>query len=571
MGFPFIMIYQQGAMIIIGSNYEHRYYDPSMLDLLQQGLKLAEERENVPSNSKNPTLSLIVQSNSIFQTAVGNGKSRLNDNTGAFNAFQEAINWAEQFGNRSVMPHPLWGLSKIFLARGEFSEALTQVKRALELAGNTNQPVICQVLMTEAQIYLKLGQPDEARKALEQAIAITERLREQVIGGEIDHAISFEDTVAPYKMMIDFLSDRKEDSEAFSYAQRAKGRTLLEILQNGRINVNKSASPAEREKEQELNRKVIALNRRVTGEKLKAQSDAKRLAELEAELKNARLEFEAFLTTLYTTHPELKVQRGEIRPVSLENVAELIPDAKTALLDFSVTDDNVHLFVLTKNSAAQPALNTYTVKIERKLLAEKVERFRRRMENRDYDFQALSQELYSLLLKPAAQQLLGKTSLIISPDGVLWDLPFQVLLSPESRYLIEQAAISYAPSLSVLREMRHRAKKGRGALSLLALGNPALGNRSIELAKFAKMDTDLQPLPEAANQVRALGRLYGPARSKVITGAAAREELVKAESARYRILHLATHGILNDISPMYSIKDSRRDTEALLQSLQPKR
>src|SRR5262249_39383513 len=40
--------------------------------------------------------------------------------------------------------------------------------------------------------------------------------------------------------------------------------------------------------------------------------------------------------------------------------------------------------------------------------------------------------------------------------------------------------------------------------------------------------------------------------SKVYIGAAAREEVVKQDSNRFRILHLATHGILNDASPMYS-------------------
>jgi CHAT domain-containing protein len=373
--------------------------------------------------------------------------------------------------------------------------------------------------------------------------------------------------------MIDLMIDQKQNTDAFSYAQRAKARTLLELLQNGRINVTKSASPAEREKERQLNRKIVSLNRQITDEKLKDRPDVKRLAEIEAQLKKARLEFESFQTTLYAAHPELKVQRGEIRPVSFDDASLLIPDSKTALLDFIVTDGNVHLFVLTKGAPAQPTLNTYTINIERKALAEKVERYRRRMENRDYDFQALSKELYVLLIKPAEKQLQNKTNLIISPDNVLWDLPFQVLLSPELRYLIEVAAISYAPSLSVLREMQLAGKKKQppARASLLALGNPALGTRSKELAKFVKMDAELQPLPEAAAQVRALGRLYGPRLSKVFTGPAAREEVVKRQSAHYRILHLATHGILNDVSPMYSHvmlsqKPGKSDEDGLLEA-----
>src|SRR4030095_1545761 len=48
------------------------------------------------------------------------------------------------------------------------------------------------------------------------------------------------------------------------------------------------------------------------------------------------------------------------------------------------------------------------------------------------------------------------------------------------------------------------------------------------------------------------GRLYGAARSKIYVGADAREDHVKSEASRAKILHFATHGILNNASPMYS-------------------
>ncbi|HYG82692.1 MAG TPA: CHAT domain-containing protein, partial [Pyrinomonadaceae bacterium] len=50
----------------------------------------------------------------------------------------------------------------------------------------------------------------------------------------------------------------------------------------------------------------------------------------------------------------------------------------------------------------------------------------------------------------------------------------------------------------------------------------------------------------------ALGRLYGRERSRVLVGAQAREAAVKAEAGRYRVLHFATHALLDDSNPMYS-------------------
>jgi CHAT domain-containing protein len=538
------------ALNSIGGAYQLMGNNSFAMDHYQKTLKLVEEVGNIflVLNEKDSFISSV-------KTNIGDIFFTEKKVPEAIASYQEALQMAEKSRDKTMMSRPLLGLSNTYLLRGDFREALTFADRAVKAAEEIGQyRNISGALVASAKAYLKLGQPEEARRSLTKAIDIIEKLRDQLAGGEIDRQRFFEYEVTPYQIMIDLHVDQKRFTEAFSYTQRAKARTLLELLQIGRVNLTKSSSPPEREQEQQLTRKIVSLNRQVTSEKLKSQPDEKRIADFDERLKKARLEFEAFHTTFYAAHPELKVHRGEVRPVSFDDAVTLIPDPKTVLLDFIVTDENVHLFVLTKDPSAQPILNTYTIKIERKALAEKVERYRGRMENRDYDFQALSQELYVLLLKPAQKQLQNKTNLIISPDNVLWDLPFQTLLSPELRYLFEDAAISYAPSLSVLREMRLASKKKQAPAkaSILALGNPALGTRSRELAKFVKMDAELQPLPEAAAQVRALGRLYGKTLSQVLTGPAAREELVKERSARYRILHLATHGILNDASPMYS-------------------
>jgi CHAT domain-containing protein/Flp pilus assembly protein TadD len=533
------------ALALIGEAYVSQGNHSLAMDPLRKGLELSEGLRPAARDS-------LVASIKILLAHISEAE---NNTPQALANFEEALQLAERAGDKTKMGGSLLGLCKLYFLLGDYHRALAFSDRAAKAGEEVGQyPTVYEALVVAAKAYRKLSRPEDAHQALVRAIDIIERLQEQLAGGEIDRQLSFEYTVIPYQAMVDFQVEQKLYTEAFSYAQRAKGRTLLELLQNGRDNMTKSASPAEREEEQLLTRKIVSLNRELTSEKLKSQPDEERLADFEQQLKKARLEFDAFRTTLYAAHPEIKVQRGEIRPVSFDDAADLIPNSKTALLDFIVTDENVHLFVLTKEAFAQPTFNSYTLKIERKSLAEKVERYRGRMENRDYDFQALSKELYVLLIKPAQKQLQGKTKLIISPDNILWDLPFQTLLSPTLRYLIEDAAISYAPSLSVLKEMQLARNKNHtpAKASILALGNPALGTRSRELAKFVKMDAELQPLPEAAAQVRALGRLYGKTLSQVLTGPAAREELVKKRSARYRILHLATHGILNDASPMYS-------------------
>jgi CHAT domain-containing protein len=547
LGEPLAMTAKAHAIGSIGTAYLQQRNNSLAMDYFQRGLKLVQELGNTPISKDNLT--------SMFKSRIARLLVEENKTLQAIASYQEVLQMQEKSDNKLSRTYTLQRLSNLYLLQGDYREALAFAERAVKAAEISSEYYPFSIaLVTAARAYRKLGQTDEARQALTRAIDNIEELIGQVAGGELDRQRFFEEVVTPYKAMIDLQVEQNQFIDAFSYVQRAKGRTLLELLQIGRVNIDKSASKAEREQEQQLTRNLVSLNRQVSSERLKPRPDEKRLADFEAQLKKARLEFEAFQTTLYAAHPELKVQRAEIRPISFDQAAGLIPDSKTALLDFIVTDENVHLFVLTKDTHNKPTLTNYNIKVERKSLAEKVERYRRRMENRDYDFQALSKELYVLLIKPAQNQLQNKSNLIISPDNVLWDLPFQVLLSPGLRYLIEDAAISYVPSLSVLREMQRVTdkKKSQAKASILALGNPALGTRSKELAKFVKMDAELQPLPEAAAQVRALGRLYGPSLSKVLTDSEAREELIKEQSARYRILHLATHGILNDVSPMYS-------------------
>jgi CHAT domain-containing protein len=120
--------------------------------------------------------------------------------------------------------------------------------------------------------------------------------------------------------------------------------------------------------------------------------------------------------------------------------------------------------------------------------------------------------------------------------------------------LIERSAIAYAPSLRVLREMKAQRNRraGEAISALLALGNPAIFGETIERATLVLRDERLEALPEAEEEVKALGRLYGPARSRIYTRAEAREDRVKTEAGRAGILHFATHGLLNNAAPMYS-------------------
>jgi CHAT domain-containing protein/Tfp pilus assembly protein PilF len=475
----------------------------------------------------------------------------------AIEYYQRSLALREAIGNKAEVADTLNNIGEVYVAQGRYSQALDAASRTAALAGQIGYvEILWKACLVAGAAYRALNKPVQARLAFEEAITTIEKLRANVAGGAEEQQRFFESKVSPYHAMVDLLTQDGRPTEALIFAERAKSRALLDALQTGRVNGAKAMTAQEHEQEQKLHGQLVSLNTQISREAARPKPDQVRLAELKARLPKARLDFESFQTNLYAAHPELRAQRGEVQPLRLEEAAALLPDAASALLEYVVTDDKTYLFAITKTDGkTDPEVEVYTLPVKRDELDKQTDFFRRQLAGRDLGFRASAAKLYELLLKPADAQLRGKTNLVIAPDDKLWDLPFQALLTGANRFLIEDAAITYAPSLTVLREMTNRLKNrsaNPAPATLLALGNPLLGRETANRAALTLRDEKLDPLPEAEKEVRAISRLYGNARSKVYIGADAREDRLKAEATQARVLHFATHGILNNASPMSS-------------------
>ena len=198
-------------------------------------------------------------------------------------------------------------------------------------------------------------------------------------------------------------------------------------------------------------------------------------------------------------------------------------------------------------------LEVYPIALKKEDLKKKADEFLAIVSDSsiNLDYKDKSRELYDVLLASAREQLKGKTSLVFIPDSILWEIPFQALITPENRFLIEDFTISYAPSLTVLREMNKSQSHLSKNPKLLAFGNPALNSpniATIEKGRGGKLD----PLPSAEKEVDFLAKIYGAKQSTIYKNNRATETIFKADSKGFDILHFATHGILNNENPMYS-------------------
>lgn len=496
--------------------------------------------------------------------------------------YRRSLKLHEELGNRRMMAYSLNGTGSVRYKQGNYREAAALAGRAADLARDSGSPeILWQALTLLGRTQRALKQNDLARSAFSEAIAVIEKLREQATGSEQDQQLFFENKTAPFLAMVELSLARGDTAAAFVYSERAKGRMLLDVLRHGRADIIKTLTPEEREQEKSLNASIIALNSQLRQESLHPQPDKQRVVEMEARLQKARLEYDAYQLRLYASHPTLKVQRGDADPISTDEAIALLPDAKTILLEYVVTAEKTYLFALSRKSKTIEAdtgavdVKVYEIAVNAQELARRIIDFRRRLAQNSLDFKEAAGRLYDLLLRPAQKELEGKATVCIIPSGQLWELPFQALLSQPDRYFLEDHALFYAPSLSVLREMQKKRSplrplaadtianpagvlmkanldKASSAPALLALGNPSLSENVIARSKSTRRDVPLVALPEAEREVKALGEIYGTGNSRILIGGAALEETVKAEAGKYPILHFATHATLDNDDPLYS-------------------
>lgn len=464
-------------------------------------------------------------------------------------ALEGSLSIARSLGDRNRINEVLWRKAEVYFAKGDFETTVSLASEAWNQANSLNQHnVSYQSATLLGKAYRSLGNNRLAEEIFNKTIDQVERMRQQVAGLETETQLFFEDKIDPYHQLIDLLLTREKTDplKALGYAEKAKARVLLDVFKNEKIDLTGVLTPREKRQASELNNDIIHLNNRIAEERSQKASNEALLGELKQELAAARLRYESFQNAVYAAHAEPNGFRSGLE-FDLSNLNEP-KNGKTAFLQYVVLDSKIYLFVVGP-SANDQSTKVYSINISREQLAHRVLEYRTMLASQDPGFSDASTALYQLLVLPAESQIYSANTLCIVPDGILWELPFQALQTGANRYLIENVAIYYAPSLTALSEMSRRQIR-TGPESLLAFANPRIDNKTFSDLKGVVRGDVLAPLPEAETEVKALKRIWNP--NKIFIGPSAEEREFKARASNYRFIHFATHGILDDINPMYS-------------------
>lgn len=453
-----------------------------------------------------------------------------------------AIAYARERDYAVAESQALLTLGNVYFREGRHAESLQAAKDAIAVFAEADFPGtdLHDGLLLAARSEIALGHEDRAIALLNDAIDAVETGRISVAGNERQRLLFFEPRQAAYTEMVRLLAARGAAEEALSYAERGKGRVLLDSLGRESTEDEGLVTAEEREKRERLLGQLQNVNRRVIALRAKNPVDRARLEREIARQKQAQLALDVLESHLHASKPHGPPARG------MPTIVTRFPTQRDlTIVEFVVHEHSTTLFVI------RDGVRSYEIDVARAELRDRVREYADLLTGRSLRHKNSAKTLYELLIAPMAAELKGGAVLCIVPDDVLWTLPFESLIGPDNRYLVERTAMFYVPSISAYRAIEQRRRsRTNPAHPLVAFGNPSIGEVRGSVSSVHR-GADLASLPDAEIEARSIAAVWGR-RSAVYTKSDAREDVAKREMQRARIVHFAAHGLFDDANPMYS-------------------
>jgi CHAT domain-containing protein/Tfp pilus assembly protein PilF len=476
----------------------------------------------------------------------------------ARNCFKTALEIVKELNDTDTEGKVLTNLGIIEFSLGNYEVSTGYYQSAIDIAFKLGSG---QDLW---EAYLELGNAmakqqkyEEALKNYQASVSIIEDIRSTInleeykasFLGTSKRLEAFQNLIALLIRLNKEEPDKGYIIEAFNYLERGKARAFLDSLEVTGVDITSGIDFKLANQEKEIMHEISLRYSDLLAPELKQEERQK----LTAEIKGYEERLEALKAEVRSTSPAYaNLKYPEI--ITYDRVRRELNDRLTAFFAYSVGKDQSFCFAVAKNRIRAFSLPG------RAVIQQQVADYRRAISDRDnHDF-GLGRTLYKELIEPGLADIGSIRRIIIVPDDVLHLLPFETLVVNSEnpvRWLVEDYEIAYTPSLSSLRYLERRKRSGpRPGHDLLALGDPYYGpNEDLSQSAnpegfFSGDPISFERLRYAGQEVQSSAALFKPRRETVFLRREASEENVKSSNLLdYKIIHFATHGLIDDQRP----------------------
>jgi CHAT domain-containing protein/Flp pilus assembly protein TadD len=446
------------------------------------------------------------------------------------------------------------GLGNALLRSGSPDAATEQYREALAIAREWSLPELeIGALFGLGDVAEQSGRVDEAYTWYEQGLAAMESTRGLLRASE-DKAGWLARSRYLFEDVVDFLTHQAVDTgdarwmeAAFNVSEMARARAFSDQLAESIARIDTGIDPDLLSDQQILTDNLVYLR-----QELLEAPDAATRTTLKAQIREQELEFDRVERALRDQNPAY----AELRypdPTDLAGLQRTLVPGQVVLA-YAVGDSSSTLWAISSERADIHVLPVRSELVPRIDVLRFALQDPARVSAAQYAESAGG--LHDILIGPASDMVAGASHVTIIADDALHYVPFDALVSePGSswathRYLVNDVAVSYVQSASVLQQLVDR-ETGAPSKQLLAIGNPDFGGTNT----FAALrGSSLAPLPYTDDEVQAISGVFDGDAVDVLTADRATEAAVRERVASdsYRFVHFATHGLIDDDRPDFS-------------------
>ncbi len=492
---------------------------------------------------------------------IGLAHHGLGDYDSALAFFFKALNASANPGSADDRGNILTNMGTTYLKKGELDRSEASFLKALSSAGGSpNGPVVWEAYYGLGRCQEERGNLTAAYARLSSAIEAIETTRAR-ISADDPRLGFFRDKLEVYQRAIDTLIKRYSLTptenlidELFFMVEKAKARAFIEGLH-------------------EISVDEVRDSRVTEGTRVEAKESESLVASLTSLLSAGGKTVNPCLKTTAkdsrSADEEHVLRQNSPRPfpgpMKIDEAQRMISDGSTALLEYYLGEKESLLFVIRRATRAVYILPP------RATVESSIRAFLKMLNSPGrgaFEGVRAAERLCQELL-PISSEIGqgGIDNLIIIPDGRLHYLPFEALeLRARGRlnFLVENARVSYCPSSSA-RQALLEGRRGRtSGKKLLAFGGArydsmndrserAGGRVGSNYRLYIEDGFSFPSLPFSRREVLDIVRLFDRASVDYYLDADANEALLKSLALeKYRVLHFACHGVLNERIPARS-------------------